>query len=159
VDSDERHLPDPAATRESRLQGLAKALGLELPQFDSPLDAFELGSDRRPGEPIYLGGDLHAVHPAAVDQGRRGRRDPSMDSARVIIDDLERPAIETIAVEGIWCVGVVGELLDSAPYFTLWDTEGRIRAWLVLPPPRMMVGLGHFWLPRVDPPAGPDPAS
>jgi hypothetical protein len=160
VDPDERSLHDPAAaSRESRLQGLAKALGLKLPPFDGPLDAFELGEDRRPGDPVYLGGYLHATHPEAIDRGNLGERDHSLDSATVIIDDLEHPAIETVAVEGIWCLAVRDELLSSAPYFTVWDTKSRIRTWLVLPQPPMMIGLGHLWLPRVKPPPGPDSTS
>jgi hypothetical protein len=155
-DSDNRaDQADPS--RDRRLEDLAESLGLRLPPFAGPLDAFELGDDRRPGDRIYLGGDLHAIHPDAADRRPLGARDHSLDSATIIIDDLEQESSETVAVEGVWCLPVRDDLLASAPYFTLWDTQGHIRAWLILPPPRTMIGLGHFWLPRVSP--LPDPRS
>jgi hypothetical protein len=48
-------------------------------------------------------------------------------------------------------------MVDSAPYFSIWDTDGRMRTWLLLPPARLMIGLGHFWLPSVPPPSGAAP--
>ena len=134
-------------------------LGLKVPPLLGPLDAFELGDDRRPGDPIYLGGDLHAVHPFAADRDPLDERDHSLDSATVIIDDLEHEAIEAVAVEGLWWLTVHGDLLETAPYLTLWDTQGRIRAWLILPSVRKMVGLGHLWFPQVMPPPAPRSAS
>jgi hypothetical protein len=143
--------------RERRLAGLAASLGLELPPFEGPLDAFELTGDRGPSETIYLGGDLHTAHPEAVIRPTVHARDHSLDSARIALDDHEHQSLTTIAVEGIWCLAVGGELADSAPYFTLWDADGRLRAWLLLPPPRLMIGIGRFWLPLVPPP--PDPGA
>jgi hypothetical protein len=140
------------ASRERRLEDLAASLGLELPVFEGPLTAFAVGGEPRP---ILLGGDLHAVHPESADPLPPDERDRSLDAATVILDDQEHPPLKIAAVEGIWCLALPDHLLDPAPYFALWDTEGRLRAWLLLPPPRTMIGIGHFWLPEVKPP--PDP--
>ena len=147
----------PRGPDRTDLRELAGSLGLELPPFEGPLSAFVMGETQSQGDPVYLGGDLHATHPDAVDRSHLDERDHSLDSATVIIDDLEHPAIETVAVEGIWCLALRDDLLDSAPYFTVWDAKGRIRTWLILPPARMMIGLGHFWLPSVPGPPGATP--
>jgi hypothetical protein len=140
---------DPAdASRGRQLENLAASLGLDLPVFEGPLTAFALGAEQRP---VLLGGDLHAVHPESVDP-LPDQRDGSLDAATVILDDQEHPPLKMAAVDGIWCLTLPDDLLDSAPYFALWDTEGRLRAWLLLPPPRTMIGIGHFWLPQVKPP-------
>jgi hypothetical protein len=137
------------AARGRQLENLAASLGLDLPVFEGPLTAFVLGGG---AGPILLGGDLHAVHPDSADPPPAGERDGSLDAATVIVDDQEHPPLKIVAVEGIWCLSLPDDLLDSAPYFALWDTEGRLRAWLLLPPPRTMIGIGHFWLPQVKPP-------
>jgi hypothetical protein len=126
------------------------------PEFDGPLCAFQVGADSVSGATVSLGGDLHAVHPETRDAGTGTLRDPTLDGATVILDDLEHPASESLAVEGIWCLALGADRIDSAPYFTIWDTEGRIRTWLILPPLRQMIGIAHHWLPRV--PLRKDPA-
>jgi hypothetical protein len=134
---------------EDRLARLAAILGLELPPFEGPLDAFVLGEDPE-GVPAYhLGGDLHAVYPEAPTRRQLHGRDHSLDAARITLDDEEHETVEATAVEGIWCIPMPAELVDSAPLFTLTDTQGRLRSWLLIPPARLMVGLGHFWLPAV----------
>jgi hypothetical protein len=143
-----------AVSREGRLEVLAGSLGIELPLFEGPLTAFVMGDEQGPGDPIYLGGDLHAVHPEATGRFPDRERDRSLDAATVVIDDQLGAGVETTAAEGIWCLALRAELLDSALYFMLWDTEGRTRAWLVIPPPRQMIGAGDLWLPSVPPPSG-----
>jgi hypothetical protein len=147
-DADTRRADDPAASDEGRLKRFAASLGLDLPVFEGPLSAFVLEGGRGP---ILLGGDLHAVHPESANPPA-GDRDRSLDAATVIVDDQEHPPLKTAAVEGIWCLALPDDLLDSAPYFTLWDTEGRLRAWLLLPAAAAMIGIGHFWLPQIKPP-------
>jgi hypothetical protein len=63
-------------------------------------------------------------------------------------------AIETVAADGIWCLGLHDELVDASPFFALWDTDGGPRAWLPLPPTRMMIGIAHLWLRSVPSPPG-----
>lgn len=133
---------------------LAQSLGIELPLFEGPLAAFRLGGVD-PDAPIYLGGDLHATHPDATARALYGTRDPTLDDARIVISDTEHEALETSAVGGIWCISIGGGLTQSAPYLSLYDSRGRIRSWLILPPPRLMVGIGHYWLPSVPPLSGP----
>jgi hypothetical protein len=133
---------------------LAAILGLELPPFDGPLVAFDPAPEGAPGDPVYLGGDLHRVHPAASQRYPGPRRDDSLDAARITLSDCENEDLETTAVEGIWCLALHGDLVDSAPYFTLWDTAGRMRIWLLLPPARLMIDIAHLWLPSVPPPPG-----
>ncbi len=152
VDEDDRRETPPPSAADERLEDLAAQLGLGLPPFAGPLDAFDLGKDRGPDDPIYLGGDLHAVHPDTVERRPPTRRDPSLDAAMVMVDDREHGCASVVAVQGIWCLALSGGLRDSTPYFSLWDGEGRMRAWLLLPPARLMMGLGHFWLPRIEEP-------
>jgi hypothetical protein len=144
------------AARGRQLEDLAASLGLDLPVFEGPLTAFAVGGEP---EPILLGGDLHAIHPDTADPLPPDERDGSLDAATVILDDQEHPPLKTAAVGGIWCLALPGDLLELAPYLALWDTEGRLRAWLLLPPPRTMIGIGHFWLPQVKPPPGPSGAA
>jgi hypothetical protein len=129
--------------------------GLELPPFDGPLVAFDPAPEGAPGGPVYLGGDLHRVHPDAAEPHPGRVRDESLDNARVVLIDQVHEDLEARAVAGVWCLALHDELADSAPYFTIWDSEGRMRAWLLLPPARLMIGIGHFWLPSVPPPPGP----
>ncbi len=131
---------------------LAELLGLELPPFDGPLVAFDPAPEGASGDPVYLGGDLHRIHPDASERRPGRRRDDSLDGATITIADHEHEDLEATAVLGIWCLALHGDLVDSAPYITIWDTDGRRRAWLLLPPARLMIGLGHFWLPSVPPP-------
>jgi hypothetical protein len=145
--------PQPPPAGEDRLAGLAARLGLELPLFVGPIDAFRIGEEPRPEDPIYLGGDLQAIHPDTVDRRPAGR-DPSLDAATVTIDDQEHPSMQAVAVEGIWCLLLRENLVDSAPYLMIHDTEGRLRTWLLLPPAHLMIGIGHFWLPQIKPPSG-----
>ncbi len=128
--------------------------GLELPPFDGPLVAFGPAPEGAPGHPVYLGGDLHRVHPDASEQYPGRARDESLDDARIVLADQEHEDLEATAVGGVWCLALHGDLADSAPYFALWDREGLMRAWLLLPPARLMIGIGHFWLPSVPPPPG-----
>jgi hypothetical protein len=126
--------------------------GLELPPFDGPLVAFDPAPGGAPGGPVYLGGDLHRVHPDASEQYPGRPRDKSLDQADVTLGDEEQERLEATAVGGVWCLALYGDFVDVAPYFTLWDSEGRLRVWLLLPPARLMIGIGHFWLPYVPPP-------
>jgi hypothetical protein len=139
--------------RVARLRRLATRLGVELPPFRGPLVAFAIGEEGAPERPVFLGGDLHAVHPEA-DPRHHHPHDPTLDAATITLTDLEEEPLETWAVEGIWCIRLDDDRLDAAPYLSIHDTDGRIRTWLILPPPRLMVGLGHFWLPSVPPSAG-----
>jgi hypothetical protein len=127
------------------------AAALELPPFDAPLVAFDPAPEGAPGGPVYLGGDLHRIHPDAAGQCPGRRRDESLDEARIALDELGQGNLaEVTAVQGVWCLALYGEHVDSAPYFTLWDTEGRMRTRLLLPPARLMIGLAHLWLPAVS---------
>jgi hypothetical protein len=146
------HDPD---ARAERLAALAAWLGIELPLFEGPLVAFQLDGHRGGEDPVFLGGDLHQVHPRAGGPARASHRDPSLDSAILTLVDHENEMLDIAAVEGVWCTRIDGERLPAAPYFSLTDTDGRIRAWLLLPPPRLMVGIAHFWLPSVPPPEDP----
>lgn len=128
---------------------------LELPPFDAPLVAFDPAPGGAPGGPVYLGGDLHRVHPGAAGRDPGRVRDESLDEARIALFDREDEELETTAVEGVWCLALHGELVDSAPYLTLRDTEGRLRTWLILPPARTMIGIAHLWLAHIPPPGSP----
>jgi hypothetical protein len=154
-------LPRPAAEnpgpRAERLSALAKMLGVELPLFNGPLVAFQIDGHRSAEDPVFLGGDLHAVHPDGGGPSRRSGLDGSLDNAIVSLNDHVHQPLDLAAVQGIWCTCISGERLPAAPYFSLTDSEGRIRMWLLLPPPRLMVGIAHLWLPSV--PASADPRS
>jgi hypothetical protein len=128
--------------------------GLELPPFDGPLVAFDPAPQGAPGRPVYLGGDLHRVHPDVAEPGFGQCLDGSLDEARIVLGEREQENLEVTAVDGVWCMALYGEQVDSAPYLTLWDTEGRMRTRILLPPARLMIGLAHFWLPSVPPPPG-----
>jgi hypothetical protein len=144
---------------EDRLARLAADLGLELPPFSGPLIAFDPAEDRSPGDPVYLGGDLHAVHPGATAGQPPSGRDRSLDAASITLTDFDHPPLEAIAVEGVWCLAIEGGLLDSAPYFSISDSDGRLRTWILLPRFHAMIGMVHLWLPAVPPPpeAGGEP--
>ncbi|MBA3866147.1 MAG: hypothetical protein H0X42_07360 [Solirubrobacterales bacterium] len=130
------------------------AMGFELPRFDGPLAAFRPGGDRDVDEPIYMGGDLHATHPEAPDQYPDRRRDPTLDNATITFAGPERESLGTTSVEGIWCLALPTELLDSSSCFMLCDGEDRLRIWLLLPPAEAMLGVAHLWLPAVPRPCG-----
>jgi hypothetical protein len=151
------HGSEPSDPRSERLAALAKTLGVEMPPFRGPLVAFQLDGHRSSADAVFLGGDLQAVHPDAGPASWRSGHDPSLDSAIVTLTDHENETLELAAVEGIWCTVISGEHLPAAPYFSLTDSTGAIRAWLLLPPPRLMVGIAHLWLPSVPP--GTDPRS
>jgi hypothetical protein len=129
--------------------------GHEQPPFDGPLVAFDPAPEGAPGGPVHLGGDLHRVHPDTSEPHVGRCRDESLDEATIGLYDQEHLNLEATAVAGVWCVALHGDLVDSAPYFTLWDSKGRMRAWLLLPPARLMIGIGHFWLASVPPLPGP----
>jgi hypothetical protein len=129
--------------------------GLEMPRFDGPLVAFDPAPGGSPGGPVYLGGDLHRVRPDASEQYPGRPRDESLDEAMIGLCDQAHETLEATAVAGVWCLAPYGDLVDSAPYFTLRDSGGRMRAWLLLPPARLMIGIGHFWLPSVPRPPRP----
>jgi hypothetical protein len=137
---------------DERLDALALIAGLELPPFDGPLVACDPAPGGAPGGPVYLGGDLHRVHPEAVVKRPERRRDESLDEARIVLAEPEEESLEVNAVEGLWCLALFGDQVDSAHYFALWDTEDRMRIWLFLPPVRPMIGLAHLWLRSVPPP-------
>jgi hypothetical protein len=152
--------PDPptsggAEPRAERLAALAAHLGVPLPPFEGPLVAFQLDGHRGAEDPVYLGGDLHAVHPRAGSPATTAERDHSLDSAIITLSSHDQEMHDLAAVEGVWCGQIEGERLPAAPYLSLTDTEGRMRAWLLLPPPRLMVGIAHFWLPSVPGPEDP----
>jgi hypothetical protein len=143
--------------RERRLAALAAELGLRLPPFAGPLLAFVAAPDPGPGAPVCLGGDLHASPGAPTP----APRDPSLDAATVVLGSCHQgESLELHAVEGIWCARLTDGLADAPACLALSDSEGRLRAWRLLPPPRLMVGLRDFWLASVPPPAAaapPDP--
>jgi hypothetical protein len=139
---------------DDRLARLAARLGVELPPFPGPLVAFDPAEERSHGDPIYLGGDLHAVHPEARIQRPGADLDHTLDAAEIVITNFEHEPVETMAVEGVWCLALQGPILDSAPYLAITDTEGLHRTWILLPPPLRMIGIGHYWLPAVAPAAG-----
>jgi hypothetical protein len=143
--------------RVRQLASLEKKLGIDLLPLDGPLVAFQLDGHRSSEDPVFLGGDLHAVHPDTGPSSWQSAHDPTLDSAVVTLTDHENETLELAAVEGIWCTALSGERLPAAPYFSLTDSEGTIRSWLLLPPPRLMVGIAHLWLPSVPP--GTDPRS
>jgi hypothetical protein len=151
------HGSRPSGPRARRLDALARKLGVELPPLIGPLVAFQLDGHSGDGDPVVLGGDLQAVHPDAVPPSRRSAHDPALDNAIVTLTDHENETLELAAVEGIWCTVISGARLPAAPYFSLTDSTGAIRTWLLLPPPRLMVGIAHLWLPSVPP--GSDPRS
>jgi hypothetical protein len=148
------HEPDPT-DRDEALRALAHRLGFELPAFEGPLSAFEHDQGSASGKGVYLGGDLHKVHPDAADQRPGRSHDGSLDSATIIIDDFEHEPTEAMAVGGIWCLRLERDLISSAPYLSLHDDSGTLRAWLLLPPARSMIGIAHYWLPSVAPPPSP----
>jgi len=140
--------PDP---RAERLAALAASLEVELPPFEGPLVAFGDGGPQHPDAAVYLGGDLHAVHPEA--RAARGTQplDPSLGAAQIEITNFEHPAVVTSAREGLWCLALTGPILGTAPYLGITDGEGRRRTWILLPMPPQMIGMGHYWLPAVPP--------
>jgi hypothetical protein len=144
--------PDP---RAERLAALAASLGVELPPFPGPLVAFQLDDHRSEHDPVFFGGDLQEIHPRAGGPASPADRDPSLDFATISLFGHEHLPLETSTLEGIWCVRIDGERLRGAPYLSIVDSEGRTRAWLLLPPPQLMVGIAHFWLPSVPPPGDP----
>jgi hypothetical protein len=128
--------------------------GVERPAFAGPLVAFDSGPDSCAGDSVRLGGDLHAVHSATRVPGPPPDRDGSLDPATVTLFDGEGWSLDVPATDGVWCT-LPGDLApDCAPYFALIDGRGRLRAWLILPSARTMIGIAHFWLPQVDPPLG-----
>jgi hypothetical protein len=147
--------PSDLDPRAERLAALAAHLGVELPLFEGPLVAFQLDGHRGAADPVYLGGDLHAVHPRAGGPATPPARDHTLDSAIITLSGHDQEMHDLAAVEGVWCGRIEGERLPAAPYLSLTDTEGRSRAWLLLPPPRLMVGIAHFWLPQIKPASGP----
>ena len=82
---------------------------------------------------------------------RLGENDPGLVEARIVLAEPEEESLEVNAVEGLWCLALFGDQVDSAHYFALWDTEDRMRIWLFLPPVRPMIGLAHLWLRSVPP--------
>ena len=144
----------PRRPEDERLVRVAAVLGLALPPFQGPLTAFLPAGEQVEDAPVHLGGDLHAVHPEARVQRSGADLDHTLDAAEIVITNFEHEPVETRAVEGVWCVALHGSILDSAPYLAITDTEGLIRTWILLPPPRQMIGIGHHWLPAVAPAAG-----
>jgi hypothetical protein len=127
---------------------------LGLVPFDGPLVAFDPAPEGAPSGPIYLGGDLHQIHPATTPKRTKRRRDESLDAAMITFGERGGESLEVTAVHGVWCLALPDEPINSAPYFVLWDMKGRIRTWLLLPPARLMMGLAHLWLPSVPSPPG-----
>jgi hypothetical protein len=135
--------------RTVRFADLARELGVDLPPFRGPLVAFDPAPVRSPGDPVYLGGDLHAVHPDVAAPGTAAQLDESLDRAAISFIDGEGRTLETHAVEGVWCARLDGAALDCAPYLALRDTLGRMRTWILLARPEAMIDIAHLWLPRV----------
>lgn len=127
---------------------MSDALGLLLPPFTGPLVAFDPAEGRSCGDPVCLGGDLHAVHPESRSPPPV-ERDASLDAATITLSDFEHEAIEATAVDGIWCIAIRGDALHSAPYLAIFDTDGRLRVWSLLPSAPLLIGSSHHWLPRI----------
>jgi hypothetical protein len=142
-----------AVDRDSALRKIARTLRIPTPNFDGPLVAFQPDGRRGPGDPVYLGGDLHAVHPRAAEPS--GPRDPSLERSTIILTDFEHESLRVTSTSGIWCVPIQGGWLATMPYLSLFDADGHLRAWRLLPKARMMIGIAHFWLPSVPPPGDP----
>jgi hypothetical protein len=157
---DEQRPEDPTqAYRKVRLEELARSLGPEDPFFDAPLTAFIFGGEQYPEGPVFLGGDLHAVHPSPAEERSRSVRDRKLDNSSIVLGDPDREPLRAGAVEGIWCLALPDDLAASSLPFFLYDGEDRLRAWLCLPPARQMIGVGHLWLPSVPPLPGQTTAS
>jgi hypothetical protein len=140
--------------RTIRFADPAHDLGVDLLPFRGPLVAFVPVPERRAGDAVFLGGDLHAVHPDTRGPGARSGRDESLDLATVTLCDGEGRQLDIRATEGVWCTRLEGAALECAPYFRITDALGRLRCWLILPPARMMIGIAQLWLPRVPKPPG-----
>jgi hypothetical protein len=140
--------------RTLRFAGLARDLGVDLPAFRGPLVAFDPAPERSPADPVYLGGDLHAVHPDARETAAAPGRDASLDLATVTLCDGEGCQLDVLATQGVWCTRLEGAALECAPYLYLTDSRGRLRTWLILPPAPTMIDIAHLWLPRVPSPQG-----
>lgn len=138
--------------RTIRFADLARDLGVDLPPFRGPLVAFDPVLDRSSGDPVYLGGDLHAVHPDTREPDPPPDRDDSLDQAVITLSDGAGWQLSIAAAEGVWCTRLEGAALERAPYFALTDARGRLRNRLLLPPPRLMIGIAHFWLCSVPQP-------
>jgi hypothetical protein len=134
--------------RTTRSADLARRLGIDLPIFRGPLIAFDPGQGRCPGESVCLGGDLHAIHPDTRGPAPPSDRDESLDLATVAVFDGEGWSLDIPANEGVWCICPEEVAPDCTPYFSLTDGRGRLRAWLILPGARTMIGIGPLWLPR-----------
>lgn len=148
--------------RTIRFADLARKLGVDLPPFWGPLVAFDPARERSPADPVYLGGDLHAVHPVAREPGAPPDRDGSLDLATIALLDGEGWLLDIAATDGVWCTRLEGAALDCAPYFSVTDGQGRLRTWLILPPARTMIGIAHLWLgavPAADPRSRRSPCS
>jgi hypothetical protein len=124
---------------------------VDLPAFAGPLVAFDPAPERGASEFVCLGGDLHAVHPAARGPRPRSDRDRSLDLATVTLFDGEGWSLRVPTTKGVWCTRPEDLALDCAPYFVLTDSRGRLRAWLILPPVRTMIDVAHLWLSGVAP--------
>jgi hypothetical protein len=127
---------------------------MELPPLSGPLDAFCLRGDPDAEATHYLAGDLHATHPEALNPPPAGPRDLSLDAATVTVGDDSGPPLEAIADDGIWCLRLDPARGEEGFSFVLHDSEDRARIWLLLPPPKAMLGIGRLWLSSVGPPAG-----
>ena len=143
--------PEERFGRSIRFADLARELGVDLPPFRGPLEAFDPAPERSSGDPVYLGGDLHAVHPDSRARGALPGRDETLDLATVSLLDGEGWQLDVPATQGVWCTRLEGPVLQCAPYFSLTDSDARIRAWLILPPPPLMIGIGRLWLPAIPP--------
>ena len=141
--------PEERFRRTVRFADLARELGVDLPPFRGPLQAFDPAPARSPGDPVYLGGDLHAVHPDSSGPGAPPGRDESLDQATISLLDGEGWVLDIQAIEGVWCARLAGTAVECAPYFLLTDSDGRNRSWLILPPAKLMLGVAHYWLPSV----------
>ena len=143
--------PDDRASRAIRFTDLAREMGVDLPPFSGPLVAFDPAPARSPGDPVYLGGDLHAAHPETAKPGAAGERDKSLDEAVITLAAGPIWLLDTQAIHGIWCVRLEEEQLKCAPYFSIRDGDGQMRTWLLLPRPQDMLDTAHLWLRRVPP--------
>jgi hypothetical protein len=79
--------------RANRLADLARRLGVDLLPLRGPSVAFDPAPGRSPGAPVFLGGDLHAVHPAAPMPHAPPDRDGTLDQAASVKATFTHPAV------------------------------------------------------------------
>lgn len=116
-----------------------------------PLEVFAAAC-HHPRSAILLGGDLHASPPSGEprrDVGGRGE-DGSLDRARIsVVAPRFDICAEVGAVEGVWLLPLTPRLSSAELSVLFIDAESRVRAWLLLPSPDSIIGMGSDWLPAL----------